>query len=601
MDNVAQKIHDANKAQQNVINAVLRGGGDVQNIAGAGAGKTKTIVELVVGGLSPGPVGPDGPAAPPLYTEDEILMLTFSRSGMLELKARFKKRNVGSDFVKTFDSLCQSGTGTSPLSIVDFEESRKEKNRPGLSDIVKAAMAKQAGLSTQAMIDWSKVFGCDGDDDDDDDGSEDGKIRKKIILAISRVTAAGHDLDSPEVAGVVQCSDVAAILKHVGDALKSMGDDTCGTCAINYRNLLRQQHGAFKYKLVIVDEAQDNNVVQQQIARILAKNGKLFTVGDPRQCVHRWRGAEPDIFLEFGMRETTTLTQLAHNFRSRPVIVAYANAIANSMATAEHTKAMVATREDVDDAGGVRFGVGFASSVHALKSLWAGNCPDVAVLVRNWAHMGELEELLWLNQIPYRLKSRAKTEAFKYIRKSGISSEDMAAVQAHYPHGLRKEEDRLWDLARTMSKAMARAQGIYRLAGVLKLAAKFYNFGSDREQRTFAAFESSSPYFAKGYTYAKATNTGATPPPAITISSIHGTKGEEYTAVFVLEWGLKPRLDDCPTPEEASARREDELRLYYTAVTRAKDLLVLVAPSSVETADLKVEPSRFYWKAANPG
>ncbi len=53
-----------------------------------------------------------------------------------------------------------------------------------------------------------------------------------------------------------------------------------------------------RYKHILVDEYQDINSVQQRILRMLSPGGNILQVGDVKQSIYAFRGAEPDIFLE---------------------------------------------------------------------------------------------------------------------------------------------------------------------------------------------------------------------------------------------------------------------------------------------------------------
>ncbi|MDR3634509.1 MAG: UvrD-helicase domain-containing protein, partial [Isosphaeraceae bacterium] len=84
--------------------------------------------------------------------------------------------------------------------------------------------------------------------------------------------------------------------------------------------------------LLLVDEFQDTDPVQSEILRLIAGtgylNGRLFVVGDFKQSIYRFRGAEPKIFqqtrAEFRDEGRHDLTE---NFRSVPGILAFVNAL----------------------------------------------------------------------------------------------------------------------------------------------------------------------------------------------------------------------------------------------------------------------------------
>lgn len=98
------------------------------------------------------------------------------------------------------------------------------------------------------------------------------------------------------------------------------------------------------YDEIIVDEFQDTNRVQDLIFRALSRDGKnLFMVGDMKQSIYRFRGAEPEIFDQkrkesapFAQKELAapTVLELNANFRSHPGVLGFANAVFESIMSA---------------------------------------------------------------------------------------------------------------------------------------------------------------------------------------------------------------------------------------------------------------------------
>ena len=76
---------------------------------------------------------------------------------------------------------------------------------------------------------------------------------------------------------------------------------------------------------ILVDEAQDLSSIQWELMETLAsENGNLFVVGDPDQAIYEWRGASPNLFVDFRNDETITLGE---NYRSTPNILHVANSV----------------------------------------------------------------------------------------------------------------------------------------------------------------------------------------------------------------------------------------------------------------------------------
>ncbi|MBM3198227.1 MAG: ATP-dependent helicase [Chlamydiae bacterium] len=80
-----------------------------------------------------------------------------------------------------------------------------------------------------------------------------------------------------------------------------------------------------RYKYLLIDEYQDTNPIQYQLASLLAeRHGNLFVVGDDDQSIYGWRGAEIKNILNF---PSDTTIKLEQNYRSSPSILRAANAL----------------------------------------------------------------------------------------------------------------------------------------------------------------------------------------------------------------------------------------------------------------------------------
>lgn len=84
-----------------------------------------------------------------------------------------------------------------------------------------------------------------------------------------------------------------------------------------------------KFHYILVDETQDNNSSNWMLADILsAKHKNLFIVGDPDQAIYEWRGATPEMFLNFDKTHyPCTDIIMDENYRSTPNILNVANCV----------------------------------------------------------------------------------------------------------------------------------------------------------------------------------------------------------------------------------------------------------------------------------
>ena len=89
-----------------------------------------------------------------------------------------------------------------------------------------------------------------------------------------------------------------------------------------------------KYKMIFVDEYQDTNLVQETILEMLLnkKHNSLFTVGDVKQSIYRFRQARPDLFLRrkdqyISQVDAGVSIELREKFRSAPGVLTFTNYI----------------------------------------------------------------------------------------------------------------------------------------------------------------------------------------------------------------------------------------------------------------------------------
>ncbi len=88
--------------------------------------------------------------------------------------------------------------------------------------------------------------------------------------------------------------------------------------------------------MIIVDEFQDSNEIQYEIFSRLSRNGQnMFFVGDVKQSIYRFRGADPRVFVRLLNDENFTVIQLNRNFRSSDAVIDSVNAIFEGTMTSE--------------------------------------------------------------------------------------------------------------------------------------------------------------------------------------------------------------------------------------------------------------------------
>jgi DNA helicase-2/ATP-dependent DNA helicase PcrA len=164
-----------------------------------------------------------------------------------------------------------------------------------------------------------------------------------------------------------------------------------------------------RYRYLLIDEYQDTNRAQFEIARMLAGQGEpnIFVVGDPDQAIYGWRGADISNILDFEQHyPSARVIRLGENFRSTTPILASADMLIKKNQRRKD-KPLFTTKEGGEPVRVVlcRSGEHEASVIaddfsrlHAEEGLaWK----DMAVLYRTNALSRVMEDALRQAQVPY--------------------------------------------------------------------------------------------------------------------------------------------------------------------------------------------------------
>jgi DNA helicase-2/ATP-dependent DNA helicase PcrA len=94
-----------------------------------------------------------------------------------------------------------------------------------------------------------------------------------------------------------------------------------------------RQRWASRYEYLMVDECQDNNFVQCQLASLLARDhNNIMGVGDLAQSIYKFRGARPELFADFAKDwPSCKVVKMNRNYRSGPEVIEAGNAVARHM------------------------------------------------------------------------------------------------------------------------------------------------------------------------------------------------------------------------------------------------------------------------------
>ncbi|PKU22729.1 UvrD-helicase domain-containing protein [Telmatospirillum siberiense] len=336
--------------------------------------------------------------------------------------------------------------------------------------------------------------------------------------------------------------------------------------------IARRWRGRFTH--ILADEFQDIDAWQYRILKVLAgENGNLCVIGDPDQAIYGFRGADATCFERFAQDFPSAKTiRLGRNYRSSGAIVAAASAIvgraAEETAVRPTGDSIVLHTASSEGAEAVFVG-GTIETLMGGHDMLAANrktggkkasgplgFADVAVLYRTDAQAAALRAVFDRAGIPFRKSTPAPIAGHEGVvaildALAGQSGQDrapdlQARLEAAADAAARREE--------TGAATLAEAKGW------LKTLAAAY--GDEKALREQVALSTEADFHD-----ARADR--------VSLLTMHAAKGLEFPVVFVvgLEDGLVP-FSFPGSPEDAGSLAE-ERRLFYVAVTRARDRLFL--------------------------
>jgi len=613
-------------AQQ--LAAVTAGEGPSLVIAGAGSGKTRTLVYrmayLIDSGVDP----------------SNILLLTFTRKSAQEMLQR-----AGELIGARSQRVC-GGTFHSVANLLLRRYGRSIGVEPGFTildrsdaeDLI-ALMRAQLGLNEK-----DKRF------------PRKGTVMEMVSKSANTLRSLdeiildefGHFADHMEDLGRLQKAYQAA--KRQKQLLDY--DDLL----VMLRELLLRDETARttisrQYRYVLVDEYQDTNRLQAEVIRQLAStHNNVMIVGDDSQSIYGFRGATFKNIMEFpALFPGTTMYKLEENYRSTQPILNLANCIIDEAAE-KYTKRLFTRKIDgplpslVEAAGENTQSRFIAQKILELREEGVP-LSEVAVLFRSSFHSFDLEIELSRKGLPFIKRGGVKFIETAHVKDLlahvRVIANPLDTVSWHRVLmlvegvGPKKAQDLLAALVKsdkpfqTLREVTGRSsQGLKNLANTLESLAG----AEDRRpaEQVNHVYEYYLPILKEQYDdYPKRTrdldhlhtiaegypgvdeflaDLALEPPDGsavdvdapdrdderLVLSTIHSAKGLEWQCVFVI-WVVDGRFPSVYS-FIADDELEEERRLFYVAVTRAKRHLYLTYPINVfdkGSGMLLSKPSRF--------
>ncbi len=608
-------LKNLNPAQLEAVQTIE---GPLLVIAGAGSGKTRTITSrlayLVAKGISP----------------EKILLLTFTRKAareMIERAQSMLKTNFSRITGGTFHSVSQyllrfyaSLIGySSNFSIIDRSDAED------LINLLKNSLGfgnkkKRFPTKTTLMNIYSKQINL---------GKSLEEILEKEYPQFLEYLPEIERLFSEYVFykkehNLMDYDDLLlnwlSILKSFPSVRKEIGE---------------------KFQFIMVDEYQDTNRLQGEIIKFMAEEHKnVMVVGDDSQSIYGFRGAYYKNIFEFPkLFPNTKIIKLEENYRSTQPILDVANAIISS-SRVKYTKNLFSRKKEgekpvlffgKDELEAAKF---VADQVLKLREKGI-KLSQIAVLFRSAFHSFDLEVELAKRNIPFvkygglKLLEAAHIKDFLSFLKILINPLDLIAwnriflllegvgprtaeklivkikgasqnlftgtqdfLRIFSPFTKIKELEKLAKFLNTLYKEKSSLP----LSTILKKILEFYEpifnrvYYEDYTRREkdletllalgeryktaeeFLADLIIEPVEVEGESFQKDEE-------HLVLSTIHSAKGLEWHTVFVISLveGRFPSLYSMHNPEEL----EEERRLFYVAVTRAREKLFLVCPMTI--------------------
>ena len=601
--------------------AIKHGNGPCMVLAPPGSGKTLIVTERTRYLIEESGVRPD-----------QILVITFTRYAAREMKERFERLTAGKNYPVTFGTFhsifygilkCAYGIGANNL----------------MSE-------KESSVLLQEVLDQTDIESTPEVEDEEE-------LVRELLREVGMVKNGLCHLKDFHSKYLTQdeFAEVFRSYEHQKKELKKFDfDDMLVQCYALFRKkpeILQGWQKRFQY--ILIDEFQDINRVQYEVIRMLAApRYNLFVVGDDDQSIYGFRGAKPELMLymkqEFPSLRTISLTV---NYRSTEFITGAAARVILHNDTRFYKRVQsfrgrgqnVHVQEVLDEQEEAQY-----VTEEIQKKLDQGIKPgEIAVLFRAAVQARMISEILSEHRIPFEMRDYVTNFYRHFIVKDMMAYLQLAAGkrdrslflticnrplrylarnsmenrQVNFEDLRKFYCDKDWmldiidqfDVDVRMMKNMApyaAIQYIRKKIGYddfLKEYAEKHQISwkqlmdvmAELEERSknFKSYDEWEIHIAK-YTQeleeqqAKARKIKGERENKVQLMTIHSAKGLEFEDVFVIH------ANEGESPHQKAEKKdeiEEERRLFYVALTRAKNNLCISYITQKNGNSIK--PSRF--------
>ena len=601
--------------------AIKHGNGPCMVLAPPGSGKTLIVTERTRYLIEESGVRPD-----------QILVITFTRYAAREMKERFERLTAGKNYPVTFGTFhsifygilkCAYGIGANNL----------------MSE-------KESSVLLQEVLDQTNIESTPEVEDEEE-------LVRELLREVGMVKNGLCHLKDFHSKYLTQdeFAEVFRSYEHQKKELKKFDfDDMLVQCYALFRKkpeILQGWQKRFQY--ILIDEFQDINRVQYEVIRMLAApRYNLFVVGDDDQSIYGFRGAKPELMLymkqEFPSLRTISLTV---NYRSTEFITGAAARVILHNDTRFYKRVQsfrgrgqnVHVQEVLDEQEEAQY-----VTEEIQKKLDQGIKPgEIAVLFRAAVQARMISEILSEHRIPFEMRDYVTNfyrhvivkDMMAYLQLAAgkrdrslflticnrplryLARNSMENRQVNFEDLRKFYCDKDWmldiidqfDVDVRMMKNMApyaAIQYIRKKIGYddfLKEYAEKHQISwkqlmdvmAELEERSknFKSYDEWEIHIAK-YTQeleeqqAKARKIKGERENKVQLMTIHSAKGLEFEDVFVIH------ANEGEIPHQKAEKKdeiEEERRLFYVALTRAKNNLCISYITQKNGNSIK--PSRF--------
>ena len=596
--------------------AVAHNKGPCMVLAGPGSGKTLTIAKRIEYLIMKHKVRPE-----------EILVITFTKYAAWEMKNRTRSICGPSSYAVTFGTFHGIYYG-----ILKWAYRLNQSNL--LSDEEKYRILREI----LPGIDW----------DQEPEADEEKDYLQELAIEIGNVKNNCMDIEEYEPVKYTT-EKFRKLYRTYEETKKKYRKIDFEDMLIQCRDLFMKRPDILKkwqekFQYILVDEFQDVNQAQYDVVRMLAApQDNLFVVGDDDQSVYGFRGAKPGIMKEF-MNDYPTARQilLDVNYRSSGYIVKGAlRVIGNNKIRFEKKIEAFRKPDETVHVQEVKDPVQEAEYVlerireYREKGV---SYTEMAVLYRTNVDARAMSELMTEYQIPFVMKEHLNNiyehfialDMISYLRLSQgeydrkyflqianrpnryLTRESMKTGNVSYESLRRYYRDKdwmvdridqlEWDMKMICDKTpYAAIQYIRKRMGYDEFLKEYAAYRKISSEDLFAVLEEIWQN-SKGYgtikewfehieSYGKMLkeqNKKNGEKEGVNLMTMHAAKGLEFDTVFVIE----ANEGSCPYKKATTDEEiEEERRLFYVAMTRAKRKLVISYVKEKNGKDLL--PSRF--------